>query len=85
MKIDFSDINDIGSCFARELRLLKQAIYEGKNKDEISLQQHKIELASLDCQNAILSKMLSETYCSNDFEILRSIKEDLDVDTITDQ
>lgn len=79
MKIDFTNINDLTTCFARELRLLKLAILESNDKDELQLKQTKIELASLECQNAILSKMLEEAYCCNDTQALFELQEDFNV------
>lgn len=61
MKIDFSDIYDIATCYARELRLLSEAIYESNDKDELLLRKYKIERASLERQEIILSEMLEET------------------------
>lgn len=60
MKIDFSDVHDIPSCYARELRLLSEAIYECNDKPELLLRKSEIEIASLECQNVILSGMLEE-------------------------
>ena len=76
MKIDFSDIYDIPTCYARELRLLSEAIYESNDKDELLLKKHEIEIASLERQDAILSRML---------EYHKKRMEDFDVNAFTDQ
>ena len=60
MKIDFSDINDLTTCFARELKLLSEAIYKSNDKDELLLYKAKIEIASLECQDMIIEKMIEE-------------------------
>lgn len=60
MKIDFSGIHDFTTCFARELELLREAIYESNDKDELLLQKTKIEIASLKCQEEILADMLED-------------------------
>lgn len=75
MKIDFSGINDLTSCFARELRLLSEAIYESTDKDELLLQKAKIEIASLECQDMILEKMIEEQKRKmGDYDVIRKSK-----------
>lgn len=69
MKIDFSDIYDIETCFAREAQLLHNAILESNDK------VNKIEIASLECQERILSEML---------ESQKMRLEDFDVNAFTD-
>ena len=75
MKIDFSDIHDIPTCYARELRLLSEAIYESNDKAELLHRKSEIEIASLEQQDLILSEMLEEQ---------KKRLEDFDVNAFTD-
>lgn len=75
MKIDFSDIHDMRTCFTRENQLLHNAILESNTKEELLLDMHKIEIASLECQERILSEML---------ESQKMRLEDFDVNAFTD-
>lgn len=76
MKIDFSDIYDIGTCFAREARLLHNAILESNDKEELLLAMNKIEIASLERQDVILSEMLENVEMKlEDFDVNKEFKE----------
>lgn len=74
-KIDFSDIHDLASCYARELRLLSEAIYKSNDKPELLLRKSEIEIASLERQNVILSEMIADH---------RKFLEDFDANAFTD-